>query len=218
MMDHLSIYRKIYALALGLLLMPQGASATDHWVSIVKAEPVSATVPLTLIADVSDSPDRKVTSLAGRNYRLSILVPGGTVFDLSLGSSVPVTLPTIHHRNAQAKVSSISKTKIELMLANQVQLLDGQRLRVTLPAKPIHLYRIPFQAVYSPRGITAEVFVLSSDQRVNLVPIVPLRVLSNGNVIVSSDQLKGATIVMQGTDNLVSGDKVQIIEQKEAQL
>ncbi|MGE3263251.1 MAG: hypothetical protein AB7K68_15830 [Bacteriovoracia bacterium] len=210
--------KKIYVLALSLLLMPQGASATDHRVSIIKAEPVSATVPLTLIADVSDSPDSKVTSLAGRNYRLSILVPRGTVFNLSLGSSVPVALPTIHHRNARAKVSSISKTKIELMLANQVQLLEGQRLRVTLPAKPVHLYRIPFQAVYSPRGITAEVFVLSSDQRVNLVPIVPLRVLSNGNVVVFSDQLKGATIVVQGTDNLVSGDKVQVIEQKEAHL
>jgi len=171
-----------------------------------------------LIADVSDSSDNKVTSLTGWNYRLLMLVPKGTIFDLSVGSSVPVTLPTIHHRNLQAKVSSISKTKIELILTNQVQLLDGQRLRVTLPAKPVHLYRIPFQAVYSPRGLTAEVFVLSSDQRVNLVPIVPLRVLSNGNVIVSSEQLKGATIVVQGTDNLVPGDKVQIIEQKEAHL
>jgi hypothetical protein len=218
MMSHLLTNKKIYVLGLSLLLMSQGVSATDHRVSIVKVEPVSTTVPLTLIADVSDSSDNKVTSLTGRNYRLSMLVPKGTVFDLSIGSSVPVTLPTIHHRNVQAKVSSISKTKIELMLTNQVQLLEGQRLRVTLPAKPVHLYRIPFQAVYSPRGLTAEVFVLSSDQRVNLVPIVPLRVLSNGNVIVSSDQLKGATIVVQGTDNLVSGDKVQIIEQKEAQL
>jgi len=218
MMDYLSTNKKIYVLSLSLLLLSQGVSAADHRVSIVKAETVSTTVPLTLIAEVSDSSDREVSLLTGRNYRLSIQVNKDMVFDLSLGSIVPVTLPTIHHRDAQAKVSSISKTKIELTLTNQVQLLEGQRLRVTLPAKPVHLYRIPFQAVYSPRGVTAEVFVLSSDQRVNLVPIVPLRVLPNGNVIVSSDQLKGATIVVQGTDNLVSGDKVQIIEQKEAQL
>ena len=217
-MGHISTNKKFYVLGLCLLLMSQGASAADHRVTIIKVEPVSMTVHLTLIADVSDSPESKVTSLSGRNYRLSILVPRGTVFDLSLGSIVPVTLPTIHHQNAQAKVSSISKTKIELMLTNQVQLLEGQRLRVTLPTKPVDLYRIPFQAIYSPRGITAEVFVLASDQRVNLISIVPLKVLSNGNVIVSSDQLKGATIVVQGTDNLVSGDKVQIIEQKEAHL
>ncbi len=221
-MDHLPINKKFYALGLCLLLISQGASAADHQVNhkvtIAKVEPVSTTLSLTLIADVSDSPDSKVTSLSGRNYRLSIPIPKGTVFDLSLGTSVPVTLPTIHHQNAQAKVSSISKTKIELMLSNQVQLLEGQRLRVTLPTKPLHLYRIPFQAVYSPRGLTTEVFVLASDNRVSLVPIVPLKVLSNGNVIVSSDQLKGATIVVQGTDNLVSGDQVQIIEQKEAQL
>jgi multidrug efflux pump subunit AcrA (membrane-fusion protein) len=217
-MGHLSINKKFYALGLSLLLMSHRASATDHRVTTIKVEPVSTSVPLTLIADVSESPESEVTSLTGRNYRLSILVPSGTVFDLSLGSNVPVTLPTIRHQNAQAKVSSISKTKIELKLTNQVQLLEGQRLRVTLPTKPVHLYRIPFQAIYSPRGITAEVFVLASDNRVNLVPIVPLKVLSNGNVIVSSDQLKGATIVVQGTDNLVPGDKVQIIEQKEAQL
>jgi hypothetical protein len=41
--------------------MSQVASATEHRVSIVKAEPVSTTVPLTLIAEVSDSPDRKVS-------------------------------------------------------------------------------------------------------------------------------------------------------------
>jgi hypothetical protein len=214
----MSAYKKIYVLSLSLLLLSQGASAADHKVSVVKPEPVSTTVPLTLIAEVSDSPDHEVSLLTGRNYRLSIQVHKDMVFDLSPGSIVPVTLPTIHHRDAQAKVSSISKTKIELILTYQVQLLEGQRLRVTLPAKPVHLYRIPFQAVYSPRGITAEVFVLSSDQRVNLVPIFPLKVLSNGNVIVSSDQLKGATIVVQGTDNLVSGDKVQIMEQKEARL
>jgi hypothetical protein len=217
-MGHLSINRKFYGLGLSLLLMSQGAGATDHRVTTAKAEPVSTTVPLTLIADVSDMRESRGASPTGRNYRLSMPVPGGTVFDLSLGASVPVTLPTIRHQNTQAKVSSISKTHIELMLINQVQLLDGQRLRVTLPAKPVHLYRIPFQAIYSPRGITAEVFVLSSDQRVKLVPVVPLKLLSNGNVIVSSDQLKGATIVVQGTDNLVSGDQVQIIEQKEAQL
>jgi multidrug efflux pump subunit AcrA (membrane-fusion protein) len=199
------------------LLVSQTAMAA-HLVLAAEAKPVSEVVRLTLMADVSNSPTDKITSLAGRNYRLSIQVPKGAVLDLSLGSTVSVILPTIHNRNALARVSSISKTRIELTLTNQVQLLEGQRLRVTLPAKPINLYQIPFQAIYSPRGLTTEVFVLSSDRRVHLVPVVPLQVFSDGKVIVSAEQLKGATIVVHGGDNLVSGDSVQIVQQKEAKL
>jgi len=216
-MSYLLTGTNIYVVGLSLLLMSQAALAT-HRVTTVKAERVSTTVQLMLTADVSDLPDSKVTSLSGRSYRLSIQIPKGTVFDLSVGSNVQVTLPTIHNRVTQAKVSSISKTQIDLMLVNQVQLLDGQRLRVTLPTKPVHLYSIPFQAIYSPRGITTEVFVLTSDQRVNLVSIVALQVLPNGKVIVSSAQLNGATIVVQGTDNLISGDSVQVVEHSEAKL
>lgn len=216
-MDFPSINRNFFIIGFYLLLISQTTIAA-HLVSTVRSEPVSQTIHLTVMADVSDLSESKVTSLTGRNYRLSIQIPKGIVFDLSTGSNVPVTLPTIHHRDVQAKVSSISKTQIDLMLFNQVQLLDGQRLRVTLPAKPVHLYQIPFQAIYSPRGITAEVFILSNDQRVNLVPIFPLQILPNGRVIVSSDQLNGATIVVHGTDNLVPGDSVQVAEQKEAKL
>jgi hypothetical protein len=50
--------------------------------------------------------------------------------------------------------------------------------------------------------------------KVRLVPVVPLQALSDGSVIVASDQLpdplKDALIVVQGSDNLLSGDSVQI--------
>ncbi|MNL24370.1 hypothetical protein D3C87_1458000 [compost metagenome] len=189
----------------------------EHRVTVTEVTPVLTNLTLELVADVSESSSDAVSSLGSRNYRLTIQVPLGTVFDLSRGSKVSVTLPTIQNRTAQAEVTDVSKTRINLALRNQVQLLDGQRLRVTLPTKPIHLYKIPFQAIYTPRGVTAEVFVVSPDNQVKLVPIVPLQVLPNGNVIISSDQLKDAKIVVHGTDNLLAGDSVQIVNQKEVQ-
>lgn len=217
-MGHWFLDKKIYVFSLSLLLLSQGTIAAAKRVTVIKAIPASSVVQLKLVADVSNASDSKLTSLTGRNYRLSVQIPKGPVFDVAVGSSVAVTLPTIHHRDVQAKVSLISKSKIELVLFNQVQILDGQRLQVTIPVKPIHLYSLPFQAIYSPRGITTEVFTVTSEQRVNLVSIVPLHVLPNGRIIVSSEQLKDATIVVQGTDNLVAGDSVQIIEQKEMPL
>lgn len=215
-MRHLLFSIKISVSSFCFLLVSQAVAA--HSVLVVEAKPVSKSVQLTLMADVSDSPGDKRTSWAGRSYRLALQIPKGVILDLSVGSKVSVTLPTIHNRSALARVSSVSKTQIEFLLTNQVQLLDGQRLRVTLPVKPTHLYQIPFQSIYSPRGLTAEVFILSSDHRVHLVPVVPLQVLPDGQVIVSADQLKGVSIVVQGGDNLVSGDKVQVIEQKEVKL
>lgn len=211
-----SMVRKICGVGICLFLASQPAQAT-HSVSVVKAESVSRTVYLTLMAEVLDTAaDDTAIPRPGRTYHLSIQLPSGVIPDLLSGSSVTVTLPTIHHNKALAKIKSISKTRVELVLADQVQLLEGQRLRVILPLKPVHLFRIPFQAVYSPRGLTTEVFLLSQEKRVRLIPVVPLQVLPNGKIIVSSDQLDGADIVAQGTDNLVSGDSVQIIEQKEA--
>lgn len=198
------------------LLVSQEVAA--HSVLVAAAKPVSKAIHLTFMADVSDSPNVKITSLAGRSYRLVVQIPENVILDLSLGSKVSVILPTIHNRSTLARVNSISKTRIELLLINQVQLLDGQRLRVNLPVKPTNLFQIPFQSIYSPRGLSAEVFVVSNDRRVNLVPVVPLQILPDGKVIVSSDILKGAIIVVHGADNLVSGDKVQVIEQKEEKL
>ena len=189
----------------------------EHRVTVAEVTPLLTNLTLELVADVSELSSAAVSSLGSRNYRLTIQVPSGTAFALSRGSKVSVTLPTIQNRRAQAEVTDVSKAQIHLVLRNQVQLLDGQRLRVTLPTKPVHLYKIPFQAIYSPRGVTAEVFVVSSDNRIKLVSIAPLQLLPNGYVIVSSDQLKDAKIVVHGIDNLLAGDTVQIVKQKDAQ-
>ncbi|MBI2387467.1 MAG: hypothetical protein HYV14_15875 [Elusimicrobia bacterium] len=208
--------RTMRAVALHLLLAAQPALAA-HPVSIAKAEPVSGAVHLTLTAEASDAAAHdEAVPRPGRAYHLSIQLPSGVTPALPIGSFVTVTLPTVHHNTAPAKIKSISKTRVELVLENQTQLLDGQRLKVTLPLKSAHLYQIPFQAVYSPRGITTEVFVLSPEQRAHRIPVVPIKVLPGGKIIVSSDRLNGASIVIQGTDNLISGDGVRVVEQKGA--
>lgn len=216
-----SIYNS-YFLKIGVFLfLASKTLAAGHAVSVTKPQSVSRPVQLTVIADVSSFPNSKITMGSDRSYRLTAQIASGMVFNLVPGSSVLATLPTIHNRNVLTKVSSISKTKIELLLNNQVQLLDGQRLRITLPIKPIHLYRIPFQAIYSPRGLTTEVFTVSANQRAHLVSVTPLQFLPDGNVIVYSDQLANTIIVVHGTDNLIHGDSVQVIEptqHKEPQL
>lgn len=216
-MGHIYFNAMLSLISFGVFLISQTAMAT-HSVLVMQAKPVTSTIQLTLMAAVSNS-TTEFTSLKGRSYRLSVDIPQGTTLDLSPGSNVSVTLPTIHNRNAVARVSSVTTHRIEFILANQVQLLDGQRLRVILPAKPRNLFQIPFQAIYSPRGQTTEVFVMASDRRVHLTRVVPLQVLADGSVIVSADhQLKDALVVVHGADNLVSGDLVQVVEQKDVKL
>jgi hypothetical protein len=208
--------RTTCGIGLSLLLAVQPAQAA-HPVSVAKAEPVFKAVRVTLTAEATDAAvDDKVAPRLGRTYHLSIQIPTGATPELAVGSFVAVLLPTVHRNRAVAKVKSISKTRVEAALEDQIQMLDGQRLKVILPLRPVHLYRIPFQAVYSPRGLTTEVFILSSDQRAHLVPVVPIEVLPGGKIVVSSDRLNGASIVVHGTDNLVSGDAVQVVEQKGA--
>lgn len=213
-----SLSRKIRGAAFCLALASQAALAA-HSVSIVKAEPVLKTVHLTLTADaLGGAADDDAIPRPGGSYRLIVRLPSGVTPDLTVGSSVAVALPTIHNNKARATIKSISKTRVELVLADQVQILEGQRLQVILPLKPGQLFRIPFQAVYSPRGLTSEVFLLSPEKRVFSVPVVPLQVHSGGMIVVSSDRLAGADIVAQGTDNLLSGDGVRVVDAKEARI
>jgi hypothetical protein len=210
----ISLDWKMIGISLCLLGFHQIAEAARP-VSVIKAKPVSQAVRLTLMAEVLDKAiGEKADSDERRSYHLSISPPNGLVLAMRAGSFVKVILPTVHHGEAMARIISISKTRIELLLTNQVQQLEGQQLKVELPFQPVHLYQIPFQAVYSPRGLTAEVFLLSADMKVRLVPVVPLQASSDGGLIVASDQLpdplKDALVVVQGTDNLLSGDSVQI--------
>ncbi len=176
-------------------------------VTTIKPQPVTNISELSLMAEVLE----RKSEVNGRGtYRLSMDLPAGLIPAVKNGSFVKVTIPTIHQNIVSAQIVSLSKNHAELILNNQVQQLEGQKLKVDLPVLPVNLFKIPFQSILSPRGLTAEVFLLLPEMTVQLVQITPLQILSDGAVIVSSEHLKNASVVVQGTDNLLSGDSVQV--------
>lgn len=213
----LIFYKYLFAILLSLGNFREVLAA--RLVSTARPEPVSKIFELSLMADVLEKKlDQKDDSNTRRSFHLSVELPAGLVPAIRKGSYVKVTLPTVHQNVAIAQITSLSKNHVEFILANQVQQLEGQKLKVDLPFLPVNLFKIPFQAIYSPRGSSSEVFILSSDLKVQLVQIVPLQISSNGNIIVSSEQLKDALVVVQGTDNLLSGDTVQVNKESGAML
>lgn len=205
----LIFYKYLFAVLLSLGNFREALAA--RLVTTAKPEHVSKIFELSLMADVLDKKsDQKDDTNTRRSFHLSIELPVGLVAAIRNGSYVRVSLPTVHKNVAIAQVTSLSKNRVELVLANQVQQLEGQKLKVDLPFLPVNLYKIPFQAIYSPRGTTSEVFILSSDMKVQLVQITPLQISADGSIIVSSEQLKDAIVVVQGNDNLLSGDTIKV--------
>lgn len=208
------IYLKLMLFALPSI-GNSGEFKDGRLVTVVKTEQVTKVFELSLMAEVLGT---KNENNSRRSYHLSIELPSGMIPAISNGPFVKITLPTIHKNKVIAQVTSINKTHVKLILTNQVQQLEGQKLKTDLPFHPANLFKIPFQAIYSPRGSTSEVFVLSSDMKVQLVQIIPLQISSDGSVIVSSEHLKNALVVVQGTDNLLSGDTVKVNKESGAML
>jgi hypothetical protein len=208
-----------YLIIIALSLGNSGEVKAARLVTVIKAESVTKVFELSLMAEVLDKNlENKNDNNTRKTYHLSITLPIGLIPAIKNGSYVKVSLPTIHKNVAIAQITSIFKNHVQLVVANQVQQLEGQKLKTDLPFHPVNLFKIPFQAIYSPRGSTSEVFIVSSDMKVLLVPITPLQISSDGSVIVSSEQLKDALVVVQGTDNLLSGDTVKVNKKSGAML
>ncbi len=176
-------------------------------VSVAIPHPVVSNSELSLEAEVLS----KFAESNGRgSYRLSLSLPTGVLPAVGVGSFVKVFVPTIHQSTVSAQVISMTKNRANLILSNQVQQLEGQRLKVEFPVQALNLFKIPFQSIVSPRGLKSEVFILTSDMKVSAVEVTPIQILNDGYVIVSSEDLKNKSIIIQGTDNLMSGDSVQV--------
>lgn len=202
--------RRAPAAALLLLLLP-GVSRAAHYVSVEPARPLRQPMTIAAAAEVVDDTVVGASFSGSRPYHLAIRIPDGAKPDAAVGDALRLSLPIIHNARVLAKVTAVSEFDISLLLSGQVQRLQGLEITAELPLKPVNLYLIPFQAVYSPRGITTEVFVLQGDSRVRLVPVKPLAIRDNGDLIVSSSHLAGAKVVVDGLDNLVSGDLVSVL-------
>ena len=186
-----------------------------HLVSVITAEAVLKPVKLKVPAQVEAKLDASSNS-SFHAYFLSVQLPGGATTSASIGSSVNIALPVVRNRETKAEVVSIEKGKLKLRLTNQVQQLEGQTLTAEVPLKNEGLFLIPPQAVYSPRGAIAQVFVLTNDQTTQSIPITVLQVANDGRVLVASPNLSNSKVVFRGLENLITGTSVQVVESEGA--
>lgn len=208
--------RSLLGTALVWGVSSQLQAEAKHSVSVVKAEAAAKSVELSLPAYVE--PKLNPTSTASiRSYNLEVRLPKGAQPSLQIGSVINVSLALVRNRNAKAEVVAIGKDAIKLRLSNQVQQLDGQTLTASVPLKKENLFFVPSQAIYSPRGEGAQVFIFDENQTARLTPVAVIRAEKDGNVLVSAPTLSNAKVIFRGLENLNSGEPVDVIEKEEVQ-
>jgi hypothetical protein len=162
-------------------------------------------------ADGNESSVRGTSS-----YQIEVDLPKGVQADLSKGQTVLVSLPIVHHSEVRARIDRVEVGKIKLILGDQVQELAGQEVRVQIPLRSLGLYRIPFEAVCSPRGLSKKVFVLQGD-RVLATPVEVVAPSSDdGDIWIAGQFAPDSKIVIRGFDHLVTGDLVRVVSKEES--
>lgn len=162
-------------------------------------------VPLTgRVTPRGDSAPRAGTP---SDYRVTVEIPEGAQTTLSAGQTAAVTLPIIHHQEARGTVESTAGA-LHLVLSNQVQELNGQQVQVLVPLRAQGLFRLPFQSVYSPRGVTKRVMVVRG-KSVEAVEVKVIALAGESDVIVAGSLSNGESVVVDGLDNLLPADPVE---------
>ena len=178
---------------------------------------MSGSVSTTLVGRVSFRGDGQSgrDSVAGpSDYHVTVSIPRGADPALVKGNTVRVTLPILHHRETQASVETLERGRLELLLPKQVQELSGQEVRIEIPLKAAGIYRVPFTSIYSPRGATKQLFVLQGDH-VETRDIEVVAMANASEILVAGRLSPGEQIVVQGMDNLLSGDAVRVLTSEE---
>lgn len=188
----------------------------ENYVGVCPAEPVSRNTSIKLSATVDAKLNGSSSSLY-HNYRLGIELPKSVIPDIQINQTLNVSLPVIHHSKDKAVITSFRGRKIELLLAGQVQQLEGQVLTIEIPLKKEGLFLVPPQSIYAPRGVDPHAFILK-DNVADSVPVGVIQALENEMVLVSSNQLKNAKVICRGLNNLVVGEKVTVIAREGGEL
>ncbi len=144
------------------------------------------------------------------DYKIAVHIPEGAQTDLSLGRSVRVTLPIVHDQQTHAVVESIQGSEIGFRLSGQVQELNGQEVRVEIVLQPRGLFKIPFNAVYSPRGNPVQTFIVS-EGRAQARDLKIVALASPTEIWVAGPLDPRDEVIVQGLDNLISGDAVKAV-------
>jgi hypothetical protein len=206
---------RTWAAAAVLALAPAAARGA-HFAAVAPARPAGRALTVPVTAQVIDDTAAGVVPAGPRSYHLAVEVPEGAVPDLRIGDRVRVALPIIHQPKAEARVLAVDDKEVLLLLPGQIQQLRGLVLTAELPLKARRLFLVPLEAVYSPRGLTTQVFTLK-DGRAALVAVKVLAARENGDLVVSSSGLDGQTVLTDGLDNLVNGDAVTAVPASEGE-
>lgn len=196
------------ALTLLLLLGCEAAhrpgSNPPHRVGVVAVQAFDKTTVVGLVG--------RVLKLEGRTaeYQVTVPLPKGALADVTPGQRIPITLPIIRNQQTQGVVESLQLDKLILHLSQQVQELNGQNVRAEVPIKATGIFRLPFTAIYSPRGVTKQVFVVKQE-RAELMPVEVISLYNNHELLISAGLSATDRVVTQGLDNLLNGDAVEVV-------
>ena len=155
--------------------------------------------------------DKQGTVSRESSYRIRVKLPAGASPTLAPGQSVKVTLPIVHDQETSAVVEAVEQQAVSLLLAKQVQELGGQEVRVAIPLRGKGVFRVPFDAIYSPRGLTTQLFVVQGDH-VELRDIKVIALAGPEEVYVTGKLADVDHIVVRGLDNLLTGDVVEVAQ------
>lgn len=209
-------------LAGGLLLSScrSDSPKTQTLVHPVAVKPVVAmakSVPTTLVGKVTlRGAGRTRGEAIGEtsDYRVTVSLPAGVKPDLGVGRSVRVLLPVLHHQETRASVESVGEKSVSLSLTGQIHELNGNVVRAEIPIQAKGIFRVPFEAIYSPRGMDKQVFVLRGD-RVEAREVAIVAMATERELLVAGSLEPSDRIVTQGLDNLLSGDAVTVVKSEE---
>ena len=200
-------------ISLGFLFAVSGCTGShtapvpaSHKVAVAEVLPLGKSLTLPAVG-------RATSTGAGNSYRIVVPVPKGAKVATQKGHSIRITLPILHHQDTQGSVVEINEKHIEILLSQQVQELNGQSVRVEIPLSGEGLFRVPFTAIYSPRGINARVFVVQGDKAEGK-PAEVISLYGDTEVLIAAPLKAGDRVVVQGTDNLLSGDTVEVLAQE----
>ena len=205
---------------LAILTFIQGCTSQDKKMEI-PAKPVSIEQAIPIREDRNVILSGRTDLVPGsspsgrlKDYKITVQRLKGATPHVTQGQTLRLRLPLVHNSEASAKIVSITPDQIVLDFPRQVQELGGQQVKVEVPLLPQRLYRIPFQAVYSPLGSHPRIFVIK-EGHAYLKDLEVIASDKDSSLIVSADLEPGTFVIIKGQDNLLSGDPVRVFGSQE---
>jgi hypothetical protein len=143
-----------------------------------------------------------------KDYRIDVVLPAGVHPRLQDG--VWVRLPIVRHARVKAAVQGLRDGRLELLLPDQVQELNGRGVQVELRIEAQGLHSLDFEALCSPRGLGAKVFAVR-EGLARSVDVTLLDLKDDGSAVVAGALRDDESVAVRGLENLLDGDRVRVL-------